>query len=149
MANHIWWSQFFSSCRIEIVFLFWVGSKNLLCCSFLLLQKWKSPVLSVIWMKEYLNIPVSSFPMYRNIHDSQKIDDEPLLCVVTTGSIHSCSLILPFKEQSCYVLQIIHPSYWAYEFLVINKCFSFSISLLIVAFLHIFASFLHTTFSGK
>ena len=71
-------------------------------------------------MKEYLNIPTSLFPMYRNIHNSQKIDDEPLLCAVTAHSFYSHCLILLFKEQSCYVLQIIHPTDWANNFLDIN-----------------------------
>ena len=71
-------------------------------------------------MKEYYNTPVLSFPKYRTLQQLAKNDKEPVYCVVSTNSIHSHSLILPFKEESCYVLQIIHPSDWANEFLDIN-----------------------------
>ena len=71
-------------------------------------------------MKEYLNIPVSSFPVYRYLYHSQKIENEPLLRVVTAHFIHSHCIIVPFKEESCYILQIIHPSDWANKFLDFN-----------------------------
>jgi len=71
-------------------------------------------------MKEYYGIPVSSFSMYRNIQNNYIADAEPLLCVVPTHSIHSHCLLMPFKEQSYFLLQIIHPTDWANEFLDIS-----------------------------
>ena len=82
-------------------------------------RKDKSSVLSVMWMKEYHGIPISSFSMYKNNEIDNVGDLEPVLHVVSTHSIHSHCLLVPYKRDSCFMLQIIHPSQWANEFLEI------------------------------
>ena len=79
----------------------------------------KSSVLSRIWMKEYDGVAVSNFSNYKSDYLTISSDTNPLFRVVECDSIHSHTLLMPFKHQSWFVLQIIHPTKWANEFLYI------------------------------
>jgi hypothetical protein len=70
----------------------------------------KSSVLSIIWMKEFYETTVSDFPSYKYNEVHMASSNKPLYHVVQCDSIHSHCLLLPFKKQSCLILQIIHPN---------------------------------------
>ena len=70
-----------------------------------------------MWMKEYHGVPISNFGMYKNNEHVNVNNIDPILRVVSTQSIHSHCLMVPFKQDSCFMLHIIHPSKWANEFL--------------------------------
>ena len=61
-------------------------------------------VLSVLWKKEY-------------IENRNATTKEPLYCVIKCNSIDSHCLMLPYQQGSEYVLQVMHPTKWANEFL--------------------------------
>jgi len=79
----------------------------------------KSSVLSYMWMKEYRGVPVSSFPTYKTNQEVNVSDKDPIFRVVQCKSIISHCLLLPFKPDTCFMLEVIHPSKWADEFLEI------------------------------
>ena len=67
-------------------------------------------------MKEYYGIKVADFSTYKNHEEHMASSNNLLYSVVQCDSIHSHCLLLPFKQQNCFTLQIIHPNKWADEF---------------------------------
>ena len=70
-----------------------------------------------MWMKEYEGLPISSFSLYKGAEYLFPTKTKPVFRVVECESIDSHCLLMPFKKDSVYTLQIIHTSKWADVFL--------------------------------
>ena len=81
----------------------------------------KLSVLSSIWMKEYIGIPVSSFSTYRHCTCWKNSNNlVPVYRIVECNAIHSNCLLIPHHSSNCYVIYILHPDKWADEFFPIH-----------------------------
>ena len=79
----------------------------------------KASVLSFMWMKEFVDVPKTSFSLYKGAEYLFPTNTTPVYRVVECDSIDSHCLLMPFKKDSVYTLQIIHTSKWANGFLEI------------------------------
>lgn len=59
----------------------------------------KASVLSVMWMKEYHGVPVSSFSLYKTDEECPSNNAEPLFQIIKCSSIHSHCLLMPLKKK--------------------------------------------------
>ena len=77
----------------------------------------QASVLSVMWMKEYEGLPISSFSLYKGAEYLFPTNTKLVYRVVKCESIDSHCLLMLFKKNSVYALQIIHTTKWANAFL--------------------------------